>query len=477
MKKFEKKREAVTEEGEKGQRLKVPVKASAAYTGASVIAKVAGLCFTPLFTRAMSGAEYGSYALYMTVVGLITTLCGSIFTGSVMYRGYSLFQGNERRFTASAAILYFIFSGVTWILLLPLSIRVGVKGDFLPFLLLQILADAAIAVFFAEKRYFYSYRSAVLVTVISSIGGPLISLGLLRIISGAYSRVLGLLIASLAVALPFLLKRLKEGAYDREMWKYLCGCALPLLPGAVCHGIIAEADKLAIGRFMGREALAAYAVAHSIGVGLTFITGSLGSALFPWMMRKLKKGDLREMRGTVSIIFASLSALTVVLVGAAPEALALLSPRSYSAALPSVLPLALATLPSFLTSLLGVLMLHRDKPQRQSATLIVSGVLNALLNVLLVPRFEYFGAGLALLVSFVASAALGYYLSRDEINEYISFPDILRSCTYTVLLSALMTVLYPYPALRILLFTVPAVNLISAAYKMKSLVFERAQSV
>ncbi len=454
------------------QKLKIPAKASAGYTAASITAKALGLAFTPLFTHAMSGEEYGSYALYMTVLGLITTLCGSVFSGSVMYRGYTVFKGKEDKFTASAIAMSILFSVALCFPILSFSDRIGLRAGFVPFLLLQLTADCAISAFLAEKRYFYSYKSASAITVISALGGPLVSLGLLKILSGAYSRIIGLLIISILTALPFLIMRAKNGLYDAKMWKYLFGCALPLIPGAVCHGIVAEADKLTIARYLGREALAAYTVAHSIGVGLTFLTGSLGSALFPWMTRKLKNGDLTQMRGTVSNIYASLGALTVVLTGIAPELLALLSPRSYSAALPSVFPLAMATLPSFLTSLIGIIALHEEKPYRQSAAMILAGVLNALLNIILVPRFSYFGAGLALLLSFTASAALGYYLSRKDISEYLPFSDVLRFSGYTLGLSALMTVLYPYPALRVLLFSVPAVNLISYALKMKTLILE-----
>ncbi|MBQ8528685.1 MAG: oligosaccharide flippase family protein [Clostridia bacterium] len=456
-----------------GRGLKVPAKASLWYTVSGALAKGVGLLFTPIFTRIMSRGEYGRYTLYITVLALMSVVCTSGVTGSAMYKGLIEFSDGRRKFTASAV-------GLSLCTVIPVCLAVFllrgvllIEGIFVPFLFIQLIFDIGIAAMCAELKYSYSYGKAAAVNAVCALLSPAVSILIMALIKGAFARILGLLLVSGIVAVPFIVRCIKEGLFRWEGWKFILRYSLPLLPGTLAAAVISQADKLIVSAYMGSEALAPYAVAHSIGVGLTFITASLGSALHPWIMRKLKSGEVGKVGETVGRIYVTLGALTVILTALAPEALSLLTPESYSVALPAVFPIAMATLPAFLLSVGTVVGVYEGRSYLSSAALVTGAAVNIGVNLLLVPRLEYLGAGLSLLLSYATAALVIYLLpsGRRVIGE-IGVGGILKATALTAAVAAVTVAFYGSLPARLLLLILPVGALIFSAVGMKEYVTE-----
>lgn len=441
--------------------LKLPARASISYTVAAALSKAAGLLFTPIFTRVTTPSEYGGFALYISVLGLCTVICTALTSGASVYKAYSLFPSKKREITASAL-------GLSVIAALPITLAVYVFSDYIGLsrvlvipLLFQLIFDSAISARLSELRYTYSYKDASALTLLSALGTPIISLFLLRALSGELARVLGLLLISAACAVPTIVSALRHGIFKPEIWKITGKLSLPLIPAAVTGAVISQADKLILAAYFGKELLASYAVAHSIGIGLTFITGSLGSALHPWLIRKLSSGEDDVIKKTVTDIATSLGALTVLVVLIAPEVLSILTPSAYSSALPAVLPTALSVLPIFALSMLSMASIHASRPSYYAISCLVGATANILSNIILIPRISYLGAGLSLLLSYVISNLVCYFLLRrcGEMSK-LSPAWLILCFTLTSLLSTLAAALYPYPIARLVLSAVPILVLL-----------------
>lgn len=456
-----------------GKGLRVPAKASLFYSLAGALAKGTGLLFTPIFTRVMAAEEYGRYTLYITTLALMSVVCTAPVTGSMMYKGYGEFDGERRSFTAAAMGLAFCTVPAVCLLALALRKTLGISIGFVPLLLFQLILDVGTAAMYAELRYAYSYGRAATLTVISALATPMVSLLIMHVSNGAYARIFGLLLVSVAVALPFIARCVRTGLYRGDMWKFALRYSAPMLPGALAASVIAQADKLIVSAYMGAEALAPYAVAHSIGVGLTFITASLGSALHPWMMRKLRAGEYERVGDTVSRIYSSLGALTVILTALAPEALSLLTPESYSVALPAIFPIALATLPSFLLSVGSVAAVYAGKPYYSSVGLGAGAAVNVLANILAVPRLSYLGAGFSLLLSYAVAAGVSYLLPAGRrVLRDMKLGNIARTSLSTASMAVIVTFFYGSLPARILLLIIPVGALIYSAVGMREYVTE-----
>lgn len=441
--------------------LKLPARASISYTVVAALSKAAGLLFTPVFTRVTTPTEYGGFALYISVLGICTVICTALTSGAAIYKAYSLFPSKKQEITASAL-------GLSVIAALPVTVAVYIFSGYIGLsrtlvlpLLFQLIFDSAISARLSELRYTYSYKEAAVLTLISSIGTPILSLFLLRAFSGELARVFGLLVVSAATAAPTVISALRRGIFKSEHWRIAAKFSLPLIPAAVTGAVISQADKLILAAYFGKEVLASYAVAHSIGIGLTFITGSLGSALHPWLIRKLSGGEDEIIKKTVTDIATALGALTVLVVLIAPEALSLLTPSAYSSALPAVLPTALSVLPIFALSMLSMAAIHASRPSHYAISCLCGAAANIISNIFLIPRISYLGAGLSLLLSYLVSNFVCYLLlRRSDDPGKLSPARLVLSFILTALLSALAAALYPYPIARLVLAAVPILVLI-----------------
>ena len=89
----------------RGISLRLPAKATIYYTLSSALAKAVGILTTPIFTRILSGEDYGKYTLYMSWLGLCTTICTSFVSQGVIYRGLEKFKTQKEEFIFSSFVI------------------------------------------------------------------------------------------------------------------------------------------------------------------------------------------------------------------------------------------------------------------------------------------------------------------------------------------------------------------------------------
>ena len=402
----------------KKPKIKLPAKAGVCYVLSSAFIKLAGMAATPLFTQRMSAEEYGKYALYMSWIAILSVVTTLGLTGSVVYRGLQKFEDRRDEFLSSALGLSTIGIATFAIFLIvwgeEISAFVGLDSELLKLLLLQIALDTAVAFFVARSRYLYGYRGVIAINISSAVLSLGVSILLVYFVEAtARMRIFALLFSTIVFAVPLLLVVIFKGKrlFCGKIWAFLLKFNLPLLPHAVSAAILANVDKVMISGVSGGAALAKYSVAHSLGVGMTFVTGGLGSALQPWIMRKIDAGEERRV-ATVSLkltVLISIGALGIL--SLAPEVFAYLAPDSYSDALISVYPITLAAICGFVSAVASVEILHAERTALLSASAIAGAVVNIVANYLLLP-YSYNGAAFSFLLAAITTAAVSIIAAR-----------------------------------------------------------------
>ncbi len=456
------------------ERIKLPARASVWYVGTSFLCKAVGIAVTPFFTRLQSEEEYGAFTLYISVLGAVSVITSAFTTGSSVYRGIDVYRSEKASFLKSAIISSVGFSLIICTLLFAFSAFLGLDSSLVILILIQLICDVIIAVRLSSARFSYSYKEVALVSIFESTLSPAIALMILRSRGGGYTvRIYSLLFVSIIAAVYALYKILCEGGrVKKEMVKYSVKSSLPLLPHSISGALSGQADKLVFTAILGTAALAKYSVVHSVGIGLSFVVGALGSALGPWIIRRLNAGEGEKIGEVCELIFKGLAAATVFLIALAPEAMLILAPPEYSEALAAVLPIALSVLPSLVISVSTVALVHRERGRYTSYASLVTVVSGVVLNLLLIPAFSYFGAGLALLFSQLIGA--GLYLKFMQKARVCELPTkkLLYYSMLTALFGVIMLSLYGYLAIRVLLLTLPAVMLLNSLFSAERLVRE-----
>ena len=409
--------------------VKLPARASAAYIATSAVAKTMGILTTPIFTRLLNTGEYGSFTLYMSILGFASLTVSAVSSGSAVYKGLS-FSGNEKdRFIKSNIATVIAFSSLICLVLFAFSPFFDISTELVAALSVQILCDGIVGFYLTVNKFSYRYREVATVTLLEAILTPALSIIILSYVGGGYRvRIFSILSVSLIcaiVSLARLVSQNKRSPSIKEV-RTLLRTALPLLPHSIATAASGETDKLILASLLGSSALAKYSVVHSVGIAMTFIIGAILSALNPWIMRRLASDESTTVGEVVSLIFRILCAATVILVALIPEAMLFLAPREYSDASGAALPIALSVLSYFITAVSSVGLMYADGSKLISRASISAALSGVILNYMLIPPLNYLGAGYAQLLSKTISAVLSaYYLTKLSIGGMLVMKEII----------------------------------------------------
>lgn len=460
---------------ERISRINLPARASMAYLGVSFIGKIIGILATPFFTRLISPEEYGSLILYLTILGGASIICSAISSGSAIYRCFKVFDEKSCDFLFSSLAISAGFSLIICILLFAfLPFTTLNRQLYLP-LCLQIICDSIIGVSLSRARYRYRYGEVATISLISSALPVILSLAVIkRFGCGCGVRVYSMLIISIVIALVQILKILRfNGRFNGRMAGYMLKSSIPMLPHSISVAFSGQADKLFITWIMGTTALAKYSVAHSLGMALQFAITALGSALGPWLIRKLHSNEVKKASKVIFTAFILFCAASVGLSILSPEAMKILAPSDYLSALPAVIPIALSIPLSFLSYTVTVGLVHGEKGGYNALISIFGTIICLALNYTLIPKFGYTGAGFSILLSQFLQTLIGILLlRRANLSEMIRPKPIAIVFLITSLISFVAYGLYSELSLRVILLIIPALVFISALFRSKRLIIE-----
>ena len=442
---------------EKSKGMRLPARASVFYFIGTFLTKGISLLVTPLFTRAMSLAEYGVYSYYISVLGIGTMLSGVFLSPSVIYSGLGKFRGKEKSVADLSVALTFAINLLFCIVLFTFSGIFGINRGLVAIMLFQGFCDSVITAELLRLKFSYSYWRVLAINLCSSLFSAVISLLLVFYTDmGALGRILGLLFPALIITFFIVFSRKEGFCRDKNISAFLIKNSLPLLPSLAARAALGSGDKLIIRWQMGEGALAKYSVAHGVGMALFGIIAAICSALNPWLVRKLSRGEENATFSLISELSKIVGWGSVFALGLAPEILAFLAPKSYADSLYAIAPFALSSLPYFLIGIATVILCYREKTKYVSAAAIIGAGANILANFLLIPYLGYAGGATAYLISQAVTFILSVLWLRrwdSEAAEALGvFPTMLHTCGF----GAVLVLLYPYAALRILLLIIPA---------------------
>ena len=431
-----------------------PAAASLSYTVSAAVGKAAALITLPFFTARLGAAAYGRYALFLCYEGLLFSAISMGLGGAALFRALRRYRGEEDRLLAAAL-------GLSLAISVPIlfGALVFLRGRLSPFALAllfpTVLARVAFTLFGAKCRYLYRYKPLLIMNLSQDLLSPLLSALLLLLFPMAEkARILGaaLVLLPIGIISALAILRHRRRLFDPSVLRYLLSLLLPLLPHYLSVAFMAEAARLSVERVLGSEALGAYAVAHSVGLALSLITGSLGGAFQPWVLRKTAAGEYGRVSQATERLLLSLLTVTLLPILAAPEIFSLLAPKGYAVGAAAVPALAFTVPLSFLST---VPILSALGKERRAAVAIPS-VLAALSQLLLCPALaERFGIGGA-----AAGARISYFLFfllhaaalKKEEKRILNVNKCFLLCLSFAAVGLSLPILYPYPLLRLLLF-------------------------
>ena len=459
------------------KRIKLPAKASIYYLMASAVGKIVSFIITPFSTRLLGKEDFGQFSLYMAILGGVSVLCSAITSSSAIYKGLKNNEKNRGEYLRSVLTVNVVFFAIVFVFLLIFLPYIKLK----PFLLIpmtaQILCDGIVAVLISSKRFDYKYKSVTVVAVISAVLPPTMSIFILKRWGGGFVvRIYTLLFVSLCLAIYALSRLLKGGLrINKRQIGYVIKTSSPLFPHSISSAISAQADKLFITWLMGAGALAKYSVVYSLGIALQFTVVAIGSAMTPWIIRRLDRGDIKAISDLVVPMVIGYCALSLLLITVSPEAMLILAPKEYSDALPAILPIALSTPFYFVSTVTTVGITYSGKGSYTVIISTISTILCVILNYMLIGKFGFIGAGTVTLICQSLTALLGAaFLKKVRLGRIISLNKILVPCLATANIGLAIYLLRQSIIARATMLILPMIMLIYCLKKASELVLEKS---
>lgn len=280
--------------------------------------------------------------------------------------------------------------------------------------------------------------------VVLSWGYGLIEVVSVFLIAGAVNLILSFFLTARKFAMP-------KFEVDREFWKYLIREGLPFGLAFIFITVYIKIDLVMLSAMKGDAVVGWYNAAYQIPLAVALISTAFMESIFPAFSRL--HGSSRE-----SLIHAyekSFKFLSIVVLPIAvgitilsEKIIFLLYGKGYANSIIVLKILIWFTVFEFLAYLLYVTLASIDRQRLNTLTTGICAVLNILLNLILIPRYSFIGAGIATVITYVVLFSTSFYF----VSRYLRRISISKAMTKPVITSLAMGfILYSLRDMNILL--------------------------
>lgn len=396
------------------------------YLPVNIAQGVVGLLTIVVFTRLLTPAEYGVYALGFSVMALVHTGLFT-WTEAAMAR-FQARAAEDGDVADHIATLYRIWAMIA----VPLPLVAGLAvwlSPLSPPMKLAVGAGLAAILFrslyklvLERRRASGEVSSAAALDVTQTIGGFMIGCALAWKGAGG-AGVLGAMGAVCAMTLPFVLPRELKLATGGRFQKARAGAyfayGLPVALSLILALVISTTDRFLLAAFLDERTVGVYHAGYSLAnrtLDVMFIW--LGMAGGPAMVAALERGGPEALNGAAReqasfMVLLTLPASVGLALVAAPLSQVMIGEGLATEAAKVTPWIAFAAFFSGMTTyyLHQAFTLGRRTKLLFAAMTIPAG-LNLILNLVLIPRFGISGAMWATAASYALGAAASFTLGR-----------------------------------------------------------------
>lgn len=451
----------------------IPKAAKAAlwFTICSFFIKGLGFITGPIFTRLLSPEEYGVVTLYLTYQQIILILATWEIQIGAFQRGLFKYEKEWENYSQSTVLLINALTVAFFVLVIlffkPISEFTRMSSLTMTLLFFYLITNPAYVTFITKKRTRYDYKAVVGLTVLSTLLEIGITIAAILVV-GRTAQVrfnASLLFLILFYLFFYLTTVFHKGAKFRwsevkPQWIFMLTFEAPLVLHSLSYLVLGQADRVMIGKMVGDRQAAFYGVAYTLASAVTILQTSLNEALTPWRFQKLKDKSYAIVGSTTNLLLILLGAAILAIILIAPEIMKLLFSDEYYEAVWSIPPVSVSIYFMFLYSSFVAVESYYEKTRYIMYVSLFSGIVNVILNYLLIPIFGYIVCGYTTLFSYILFAILHYVFMKMVCGKIIpgvsifSMPIIILISIGVVLLSIVFTLLYPYWIARYIIMAI-----------------------
>jgi O-antigen/teichoic acid export membrane protein len=380
----------------------------------------------PFLTRYMPQEEYGVVSVMMAVYAFLNMLTNAGLP-SAAYRFYNeTEEDKDRRLTLGGSqLLFFIFAVLPaiFILLFPKPVSMFLMNTERYATALQLLAGYLVVdsmntygniILRIEKRALTSSFHSVFLLACK------IGLALLFVIGyemGVAGYWLGYMLGE-ALGFFILTWLVWERITFDMSWERLVALmkfGVPLIPASLAMTALRVSDRYIIATLAGLEQAAIYDVGYKVGSIIMLIIAPFRIAWNPFVFSIARKPEAPQIfRDVLTYLTAGCVFLIFGVLAFRAELVQFLAPASYQEAEMVVGWVAISQLFYAAYFVLSKGSLIGNKPHQLVWGAVVSGLVNIVLNLILIPSMGILGAALSTLAGYIVLSIVSFYYSQQS---------------------------------------------------------------
>ncbi len=411
-----------------------------------------------IYTRVFSPTEFGTYSLIMTTVGIIGVFAYSWINQSNL-RFFQAYRNNHKLdlFLSTSFFLLFgtlIGSSIMLFILSRLSL---LPRDIIEYMLLIIVVLIATSLFETVMMILMSDQKPKMYSIFRSLSVILnlgISLLFIHIFNYRVSAILAGYILTYLTLFIIIISKLQLYRYislksiSIKTLKEFIDYGIPLLAALILSWILTLSDRYFIEYFRGNYEVGLYSASYQLAdypIGL--ISSTIIMAAFPIILDTWeKKGDqiTIDLISNVMKYYILFGIPTLVYVIILSQEIMSILGNSYSGGY-TILPWI-----CFGSLMLGFCVyinkgLELNKKTRILSFIVaVAAISNILLNIVLIPQYGFYGAGVATGVAYLIYFIVSIIVSRKYLKCIIPIKSVLNSLLSSLIMGLSLLLLKGY---------------------------------
>lgn len=417
---------------------------------------------TPIFTRLLTNAQYGTVSVYNSWYSIVRVFASLtlIFPGIL---NVGLYDHRENRWkylstmlgittcctTVLAAVFALFPEQISSMLSLPVSLLV--------LMLLTCLSQPATTFWTFKQRYEYRYKITFFVSVGSAVMAQVVSIAAVVLARQqeasdlASVRLWSAGLVNMAVGLVLFAYICRKGrtVVDLPLWKKTILVAIPLIPHYLGGELLSSIDKIMISQMVGDDKAGIYSLAAILSAIGILLWRALSVMFNPFVNAKLGERNFAQIRTAVKPLMVMVGILCVIAALAAPEIIRILATEDYLEGVYVVPPVAAGIFIHALYDTFAAVSFFHKRSVRIMAATVTAAVVNLVLNYVFILYFGYIAAGYTTLISNLVLTAMHYRNARRIENEPIYDGRFSLLAVAAVAVGCLLcNLIYPYHLLR-----------------------------
>ena len=412
------------------------------YIPSQVVPILVGIFSLPIFTRIFPPADYGNYSLVMATISILSTLTG--WVGMSIIRFYPAYEKENRIEELKSESIKLTFLSILIISIIFLFL-LSAFHKHIPQLLHNLLVIGIIVFILMTlfttlltilrikrkiKLYsaFFSWKS---------IAALLFGLIFVILFNFSADGLLWGIAVSICLALPVLWKtalgkfHIKRLKISNQVFKEMSKYSFPLVIGNLAAWVLSLSDRYLLQIFRGSQEVGIYSVSYKISeYSILFLAALFALSFNPlaitiWEKHGEQASQEFLTKGTRYFLMLCVPAVVGVSVLRNPILKILSTPDYYQGS--KIIPfVALGGLFFGLNQRFGMGLAFYKKTKYFMYSLIISGLVNLILNILLIPKFGYIAAAVTTLVSYMVLTLLTFVFSRKYFTWEFPFTSLLK---------------------------------------------------